>query len=182
MVSGPNLLCVFSRLHRRHYQPSKPPALLLHAPVPAPHHLPPAQRHQLEDNPRALIWCHQEAAVSPPHTTSSALIPVMPMLLEGKSRKINVTCASPGPAATTCSSSFCQISKRNWQKGACYSSCARCLMTVPIDPKCKYKCYKISKSQLSLKEVGNQKIAFFPFTVTSLKTETNLSAESSEGA
>lgn len=147
----------------RHYQPSKPPTFLLHAPVPAPHHLCPAQRHQLEDNPRALIQCHQEAAMSPPHTTSSALIPVMPILLEGKSRKTNVTCASPGPAATICSSSFSQISKRNRQKGACYSSCATHLMTGAIDPKCKYKCYKISKSQLSLKEVCNQKIAFFSF-------------------
>lgn len=180
-MSGQNLLCLFSRLQRRHYQPSKP-AFLLHAPVPAPHHLPPAQRPQLGDNPRALIRCHQEAALSPPHTTSSALIPLMPILLEGKSRKTNVTCASPGPAATTCNSSFCQINKRNWQKGACYSSCASHLMTGAIDPKCKYKCYKISKSQLSLKEVCNQTIIFFPFTLISLKTEINLSAESSEGA
>lgn len=119
---------------RKHYQPSKPPAFLLHAPVPTSHHPPPAQRHQLEGDPRALIRCHQKAAMSPPHTTSSTLVPMIPILLEGRSRKTNVTSASLGHSP---SSSFCQISKRDWQEGACYSSSAGHLMTEAIDPKCK---------------------------------------------
>lgn len=138
LVSGWNPLHLLSRFtgalsaSRTSCIPSPSPAL-------ASHHPAAAQRCQLGNHPGALTRCRQKATVQNPCPFSHSLLSTCSYnshfaWREGQENKHDLcfsrTCLQPR-------SSFCQISKWNWQKGACSSSSAPHLMTGAIDSKCK---------------------------------------------